>query len=282
MRNIPMDLLRSFVTVVEMGGFTVAGQLLGRSQPAISLQIKRLEELIDSQLFFRGGSQLELTLAGDRMLGYARQILSLNDEALAELTQPTITGVIRFGIPSEFATTLLPKILGRFSQSYPAVTLEIISDLSEKLFAQHLGNYDLILGLQDAPSKSRSSFIGADDLVWVTSSSYDTHLQSPLPLIVAPTPCLYRSRAIRTLKMSGRPWRIAYTNQDITGITSAIEEGLGVTVLARKTVPASLRVLPFSNRFPKLGQVGIHLVYKREHASEAVLKLVEYVSTVMG
>ena len=182
MRNIPMDLLRSFVTVVEMGGFTVAGQLLGRSQPAISLQIKRLEELIDSQLFFRGGSQLELTLAGDRMLAYARQILALNDEALAELTQPTITGRIRFGIPSEFATTLLPKILGRFSQSYPAVTLEIISDLSENLFAQHLGQYDLILGLQDAPSKSRPSFISADDLVWVTSANYDTHLRSPLPL----------------------------------------------------------------------------------------------------
>jgi len=282
MRNIPMDLLRSFVTVVEMGGFTVAGQLLGRSQPAISLQIKRLEELIDSQLFFRGGQPLDLTLAGDRMLVYARQILALNDEALAELTQPTITGRIRFGIPSEFATTLLPKILGRFSQAYPAVTLEIISDLSENLFAQHLGHYDLILGLQDAPSKSRNSFIGADDLVWVTSSSYDTHLQSPLPLIVAPAPCLYRSRAFRTLKISGRPWRVAYTNQDITGITSAIEEGLGVTVLTRKTVPDSLRVLPFSNRFPKLGQVGIHLVYKKEHASEAVLKLADYVSTIMG
>ena len=82
--------------------------------------------------------------------------------------------------------------------------------------------------------------------------------------------------------MSGRPWRIAYTNQDITGITSAIEGGLGVTVLAQKTVPDSLRILPFSSRFPKLGQVGIHLVYKKEHASESVLKLAEFVSTVMG
>jgi DNA-binding transcriptional LysR family regulator len=283
MRNIPMDLLRSFVTVAEMRGFTLAGQLLGRSQPAVSLQIKRLEELIDAQVFIRGGQQrLELTLIGERMLGYARQILALNDEALAELTQPTITGRIRFGIPSEFATTLLPKVLGRFAQSYPAVTLEITSDLSENLFVQHLGQYDLILGLQDAPSKSRPSYIGADDLVWVTSPSYDTHLRSPLPLIVAPAPCLYRSRAIRTLKMSGRPWRISYTNQDITGIKAAIEEGLGVTVLAQKTVPESLRILPFSDKFPKLGKVGIHLVYKKERASEAVLKLVDYVSTIMG
>ena len=112
MRNIPMNLLRSFVTVAEMRGFTMAGQLLGRSQPAISLQIKRLEELIDGQLFIRGGPKLELTLTGERMLGYARQILALNDEALDELTQPTITGRIRFGIPSEFATTLCPKYWG--------------------------------------------------------------------------------------------------------------------------------------------------------------------------
>lgn len=282
MRNIPMDLLRSFVTVAELRGFTMAGQLLGRSQPAISLQIKRLEELIDGQLFIRGGPQLELTLTGERMLGYARQILALNDEALDELTQPTITGRIRFGIPSEFATTLLPKVLGRFMQSYPRVTLEIKSDLSENLFSQHLGQYDLILGLQDTPSKSRPSFIGADDLVWVTSANYDSHLRSPLPLIVAPAPCLYRSRALRTLKIGGRPWRIAYTNLDITGITAAIEEGLGVTVLSRKTVPESLRILPFSDKFPKLGEVGIHLLYQKKHASEAVLKLVDYVSTIVG
>jgi len=282
MRNIPMELLRSFVTVAEMRGFTLAGQLLGRSQPAVSLQIKRLEELIDAQLFIRGGQQIELTLIGERMLNYARQILALNDEALAELTQPTITGRIRFGIPSEFATTLLPKVLGRFMHSYPGVTLEIKSDLSENLFSQHLSHYDLILGLQDTPSKSRPSFIGADDLVWVTSPNYDTHLRSPLPLIVAPAPCLYRSRALRTLKISGQPWRITYTNLDITGITAAIQEGLGVTVLARKTVPDSLRILPFSEKFPKLGIVGIHLVYKTKHASEAVLKLVEYVSTIVA
>lgn len=282
MRNIPMDLLRSFVTVAEMRGFTLAGQLLGRSQPAISLQIKRLEELIDVQLFIRGGQQLEVTLTGERMLIYARQILALNDEVFAELTQPTITGRIRFGIPSEFATTLLPKVLGRFMQSYPGVTLEIKSDLSENLFSQHLGRYDLILGLQDAPSKSRPSFIGSDELVWVTSSSYDTHLRSPLPLIVAPSPCLYRSRALRTLKIGGRPWRIAYTNLDITGITVAIEEGLGVTVLAQKTVPDSLRILPFSDKFPRLGKVGIHLVYNKKHANEAILKLVDYVSTIVG
>ncbi len=282
MRNIPMDLLRSFVTVAEMRGFTLAGQLLGRSQPAVSLQIKRLEELIDAQVFIRGGQQLELTLTGERMLGYARQILALNDEALAELARPTISGRISFGIPSEFATTLLPKMLGRFAQAYPAVTLEINSDLSQNLFSHQPGTYDLILALRDASTKSLPSFIGSDELVWVTSTHYDTHLQSPLPMIVAPAPCMYRARAFDALKEQGQPWRVSYTNQDITGIKAAIEEGLGVTVLTRKTVPASLRILPFSSKFPKLGKVGVHLFYNRQQASEAVLKLVNYVSTIVG
>ena len=125
MRNLPIECLRSFATVAEVKGFTQAGQLLGKSQPAVSLQIKRLEELIGAQVFVRGSHRLELTQPGERMLAYARQILALNDEALAELALPVISGRVRFGIPSEYATILLPKVLGRFAHSYPAVTLEI-------------------------------------------------------------------------------------------------------------------------------------------------------------
>lgn len=282
MRNLPIDCLRSFVTVSDVQGFTQAGQLLGKSQPAISLQIKKLEDLIGSQVFVRGSHQLDLTPTGLRMLDYSRQILALNDEALAELSAPTISGRIRFGIPSEFATILLPKVLGRFAHAYPAVTLEIHCDLSVNLVAEQPNPYDLILALRDSPDDSGTSFIGSDELVWVTSANHDTHRQATLPLIVAPTPCLYRARAIKTLKDCGRSWRISYTNTDISGIQAAIEEGLGVTVLAQKTVPDSLRILPFSRRFPRLGKVGIHLLYKQKTASETVHKLVHYVSTIVG
>lgn len=282
MRNLPIDCLRSFVTVAEVQGFTQAGQLLGRSQPAVSLQIKKLEDLIGSQVFVRGSHQVDLTPTGLRMLDYSRQILALNDEALAELSAPTISGRIRCGIPSEFATILLPRVLGRFSHSYPAVTLEIHCDLSMNLVAEQLNPYDLILALRDKPEDTGASFIGSDELVWVASANHDTHRQPTLPLIVAPTPCLYRARAIKTLKDCGRSWRISYTNTDISGIQTAIEEGLGVTVLAQKTVPDSLRILPFSRRFPRLGKVGIHLLYNQKTASETVQKLVQYVSAIVG
>lgn len=282
MRNLPMECLRSFVTVTEVNGFTQAGKLLGKSQPAVSLQIKRLEELIDAPVFVRGGPQLELTVTGERMLRYAREMLALNDEALAELARPTISGRIRLGIPSEFATILLPRVLGRFTQSYPAVGLEIKCDLSSILLREEHGRYDLILALQESPDPNYPSFIGSDELVWVTSANHDTHLQSTLPLIVAPEPCLYRARALKVLRNAGRNWRITYTNSDITGIQAAIEEGLGVTVLAQKTVPPSLKMLPFSSRFPRLGKVGVHLVYNHKSASEAVLKMVDHVSSIVG
>ncbi|MEJ2400129.1 MAG: LysR family transcriptional regulator [Xanthomonadales bacterium] len=282
MRNLPMECLRSFVTVTEVKGFTQAGQLLGRSQPAVSLQIKRLEELIGAQVFVRGSHRLELTQPGERMLDYARQILALNDEALAELALPVISGRVRFGIPSEYATILLPKVLGRFAHSYPAVTLEIHCDLSANLLAEEPNPYHLVLALSDSPERTDTSWIGADELVWVTSVRHDTHRQPTLPLIVAPTPCLYRARAIKVLKDVGRSWRISYTNTDISGIQTAIEEGLGVTVLAQKTVPDTLRILPFSRRFPRLGQVGVHLHHKDRREAETVSRLADYVRAIVG
>ena len=282
MRNLPIDCLRSFVTAAEVRGFTQAGQILGRTQPAISLQIKKLEELVGATLFIRGGARLELTPTGERLLEYARQILDLNDEALAEFSGPTISGRIRFGIPSEFATILLPKVLGRFSHSYPAVTLEIHCDLSMNLVAEQPNPYDLILALRDSPEPDADSWIGADELVWVTSARHDTHRQPTLPLIVAPTPCLYRARAIKVLKDVGRSWRISYTNTDISGIQAAIEEGLGVTVLAQKTVPDTLRILPFSRRFPRLGRVGVHLHHKDSREAETVSRLADYVRAIVG
>ena len=282
MRNLPMECLRAFVTVAEVKGFTQAGQLLGKSQPAVSLQIKRLEELIGAQVFLRGSHQLELTQPGERMLGYARQILALNDEALAELALPVISGRVRFGIPSEYATILLPRVLGRFAHAYPAVTLEIRCDLSANLLAEEPNPYHLVLALSDSPERTGSSWIGADELVWVTSARHDTHRQPTLPLIVAPTPCLYRARAIKVLKDVGRSWRISYTNTDISGIQAAIEEGLGVTVLAQKTVPDSLRILPFSRSFPRLGQVRVHLHHQDNREPETVSRLADYVRAIVG
>ena len=276
MKNLPTDLLRAFVTVIELGGFTQAAEWLGRSQPAISLQIKRLEQLVEQTLLIRSGQQLELSQAGQLLFRYAKQILAINDEAVAQFSKTAVSGKIHFGIPSEFATTLLPKIVGRFAQAYPNVTLEVTCALSKQLLSEP-HQYDLILALHDDPSTAGDNLVKEDDLVWVTGIDHDAHLQRPLPLIVAPKGCIYRKRGAEQLKDNNRDWRIVYTIPDLTGIQAAINEGLGVTVLAKSTVPENLRILKPSEKLPKLGKVGISLIHQSNESSEAISRLMEFV-----
>ena len=284
MKNLPMDLLRAFVSVAQLNSFTKAGEILGRSQPAVSLQIQRLEELIDERLLTRNGKSLDLTDAGDSLYDYANQILALNDLAISQMTKSTISGRIRLGIPSEFATALLPKIVSRFAKAYPNVTLEVNCELSKKLLSKEgQANHDLILALEDNPSKTASGLVKTDDLVWVANRDHNAQKVSIVPLIAAAEGCIYRHRAIKILDLCRQPWQIVYTIPDLTGIQHAIEEGLGVTVLARSTVPENLKILSSSPRFPNLGQVGISLICStKNRKNKAVELLIEFFRTSLA
>lgn len=281
MKNLPMDLLRSFVSVGQLNSITKAGELLGRSQPAITLQMQRLEELVDETLLVRNGKNMDLSEAGDRLYEYANQILSLNDLAVSEFSKSAVTGKIRLGIPSEFATVLLPKIVSRFAKAYPNVTLEVNCELSKNLLTKSgKASHDLILALQDDPNAKDSALVKTDPLVWVAGSDMTSQKVSVVPLIVASQGCIYRNRAIRMLDKSKQPWQIVYTNPDLTGIQYAIQEGLGVTVLAKSTVPDNLKILRPSPRFPELGDVGISLIFTgRYRKNEALQLLAEYLKT---
>lgn len=284
MKNLPMDLLRAFVSVAQLNSFTKAGEILGRSQPAVSLQIQRLEELVDEPLLSRVGKNLELTEAGESLYDYANQILTLNDLAISQLSKSSISGKIRLGIPSEFATVLLPKIVSRFAKAYPNITLEVNCELSVQLLSKEgKASHDLILALEDKPSATGSDLVKTDDLVWVASADHNTQKVSTVPLIAAAEGCIYRHRAIRVLDQSQQPWQIVYTNPDLTGIQYAIQEGLGVTVLAKSTVPKNLKILSPSARFPDLGKVGISLISSsRNKKNEAVNLLVEFLKTSLA
>ncbi|MBT6692479.1 MAG: LysR family transcriptional regulator [Porticoccaceae bacterium] len=281
MKNLPMDLLRSFVSVAQLNSITKAGELLGRSQPAITLQMQRLEELVDETLLTRNGKNMDLSEAGDRFYEHANQILSLNDLAVTEFSKSAVTGKIRLGIPSEFATVLLPKIVSRFAKAYPNVTLEVNCELSKNLLTKTgKASHDLILALQDDPNEKDSALVKTDPLVWVAGSDMTSQKVSVVPLIVASQGCIYRNRAIRMLDKSKQPWQIVYTNPDLTGIQYAIQEGLGVTVLAKSTVPDNLKILRPSPRFPELGDVGISLLFTGRHRkNEALQLLAEYLKT---
>ncbi len=275
-RNLPTDLLRTFVTVHDLAGVTRAGEILGRSQPAISLQIKRLEAVLDEQLFSRETHKFELTTAGELLLEYARNILELNDELFDKFSTREITGSVKLGLPSEFATTLMPRIIGKFTRQYPDVTLEVGSELSvdlRKKFKQH--TYDLVLALHQNVNREAEGFIKKEKLVWVANRR-KPEFEGAVPLIVAPAGCIYRKRAMSALKVAKVKNKIVYTIPDLHGIESAIGEGLGITVLATSTVPDSLVKVRNSALLPELGDIGISLLMQSNAASAATHRLASY------
>ena len=259
MKQLSLDNLRTFVSVIEQGGYAKAGDFLGRSQPAISLQIKKLEEQLDRKLFTKVGQRHMPSADGNWLYPKAKELLELNDGIFRALTPAPLSGRLRLGIPNEFASTLLPGLIGEFSKRYPDVSLEVTSSLSRDLLhASRRNQFDLILALVNPDAKSDDGeLVLEDDVVWVGDANRP-FVGENIPLVLAPDGCMYRSRVIDELKQQTRSWKISYTNADLSGLVAAIQQGLGITALARSSMPENLTVLK-DNRLPHLGQVNICL-----------------------
>ena len=278
-RNLPTDLLRTFLTVADLAGFTAAGAALGRSQPAVSLQVKRLEELVGVELFQRTQRGLTLTEAGRTLRGYAREMLSLNDEALARLAEPRVEGNVRLGMPYEFASSILPEILGRFAEVYPDVALEVSCQLSRDLRARfQSGELDLAFVARSAEEATADRPEWQEAVVWVGGPRLGVEQRSPLPLVVAPEGCLYRERMTRALDSQCLPWRIVYTSPTLGGIRAGVVAGLGITALAQSTLPEGVRILGPGPRLPALPPLAIDLLYETTRGGAAVRRLVEFMA----
>ncbi|OZG71801.1 LysR family transcriptional regulator [Hahella sp. CCB-MM4] len=279
MNYIPTELLHTFIAVAEQGGFTQAGDIVGRSQPAVSLQIKRLEEIVGTALFNRSNKNLELTTQGTMLLQYARDIMSLNKEVMAKLSGPKLEGCLRLGIPNEYASSFLPEILGKFAQTHPNVALKVTCDLSVNLmesFRQRA--LDLVFALSTSFEPIAATDGWSENLVWVTSQNHTCHTRNPLPLIVAPEGCVYRHRIIQALNRAEIPWRIAYTCASYSGIRAGVLAGLGVTALGESIVPEGLRQLKSAELLPELSAVQMRLFYNRQHTPEAVSGFVQFIA----
>ena len=284
MKNLPLDAVRAFVTAADLSSVSNAAEQLGRSQPATSLQIKRLEDLVGKELLIRSNRKLKLSQNGQQVYNLCKQLLNINDQIIADLLDEELAGQITLGIPSEFATTLLPNIVGRFAQAYPNVGLEVFSDLSRNLTSEsQRGKYDLILALHDQAKPARRGLVQSDQLVWVGSGETQIDKEKELPLILAQDGCLYRKRALKKLDQLKLHWRIVHTNPDLAGIQAAITAGLGITVLAKSTVPETLTILDNSRlNLPNLGAIDISLQYNRRAASESVGRLAEFIKSSLA
>jgi len=239
-----LDLLRTFVAIVDSGGFTRAAERIGRTQSTISLQIRRLEEGLGKRVFDRDGRRLQVTPEGEILLTYARQMLRLGDEARSRLMEPEIAGTVRLGTPEDFATTHLPDILALFARSHPRVALEVNCDFTVNLLdGFSKGQYDLVLFKREPQGRGDGVGVWREVLVWAASPRLVLAPGEALPLVLAPVPDVYRKRALASLDAVKRRWRIVYTSPSLNGLQAAVRAGLGITVLPREMVTSGLVVL---------------------------------------
>lgn len=270
-QGLDADLLRVFVLIAEGHSFTQAASLVGRTQSAVSMQIKRLEELLEQPLLLRGkGGTVTLTPHGTYLLARARQMLALNDEVMATFRTPEIAGTVRLGTPDDYAFAYLPPVLKRFAETHPAVQVDVQCSPSEDLVrAIRAGELDLSLisdGLQ--PPGWPVVPLWRGPLVWVTSTRYAPHRQDPLPLaladrekfLTAERDCQWARAALNALEQAGRRYRIAYTSASQVGTHAPVLAGLAVTVSSLSWLPEGLRPVRPDEGLPPLPEFRLVLM----------------------
>jgi len=270
-----LELLKSFASVVDAGGFTRAGERVHRTQSTVSQQIKRLEEDVGQILLHRNGKDVTPTEAGERLLSYARRLLSLAEEARDVMARPGHEGAVRLGIPEDFAAYRLAKLLAAFSRSHPQLRMDVRADQSICLRRDlERGDLDLALLKRDASEKGGIAS-WPERVHWVTSKSHPRDTRSgSVPLIGFPAGCLYRSRAIHALESAGRAWHMAYTSSSLAGIQAAVAAGMGLSILSEMAIQADHRVLTAKEGFAPIDKTEVALVASPA-ASPATLRLAD-------
>jgi len=262
-QSLDPDLLRAFVLIAEGRSFTRAAALLGRTQSAISMQVKRLEEQLGHPVLQRSkGGSVDLTPHGDYLLGRARELLTLNDEVLATFRAPAMSGTVRLGTPDDYAFRYLPPILARFARSHPAVDVDVLCASSSSLATRlQEGELDLTLLTEgQEPPGFISLPLWRGPLNWITSVRHPVHRQTPLPLALAHENCSWRRAALRALDGAGRPYRVAYVSGTQVGTQAPVLAGLAITVSTLSWLPDGLRPLRADEGLPPLPQFGIMLL----------------------
>ena len=272
---LDIDLLRSFVSVVDAGGFTRAGERVHRTQSTVSQQIKRLEDTFGRPLLHRNGKRVALTEEGERLLSYARRILALAEEAHQVVAQSAGAGVVRLGLPEDFAASRLAQVLARFARSRRGARLDVRCDLSVRLRDDlDRGELDLILFKRDAGERGGIA-CWPERLSWIASRRRELDVRrDPVPLVVFPQGCLYRNRAIHALEAAGRAWYIAYTSPNFYGIQAAVSVGLGISILPQAAILADHRVLGAKEGFATVPNTELALLAAPD-ASPATRRLAD-------
>jgi len=269
-----LDVLRTFVTGVELNSFAKAADRLGRSTSAVSAQLKKLEEQVGSPVLGKSGRGLALTPVGEALLSHARRLLELNDSVFNALHETQTAGTLRLGVQEDFAEHLLSEVLRRFAQRYPRINLEVrIARNAELLALTDSAGLDLALTWETANASPYSTHLGQTPMQWIgprNKPPLQRAADAPLPLVMFEAPCVLRSAATEALDRASIAWRIALTSPSVAGIWAAVDAGLGVTLRTRIGLPAHLDIIEGLPRVPSL---GYELHHSQPTPSAAVAQL---------
>ena len=269
MHLLDIDQLRTFVAIADTGSFTRAAEIVHKTQSAVSMQMKRLEDRVGKAIFERDGRLSKLTDEGERLLDYARRIVRLNAECMASFNEHELTGRVRLGLPDDYADRYLPEIMARFSRAYPNVELTVMCEPSVEL-VERIDSNELDLAIVTDCGTSRASEVfRRERLLWVTSNRHSTHLEEPLPLALGRTSCGWRRAAIECLETIGRPHHIAYSSANASAVASAVLSGLAISIFPESGLRPGMRVLSPGDGFPELPGCRVGLI-RNPHESLAL------------
>lgn len=274
--SIDTELLRTFVAIADHGGFTRAGEVVNRTQSAVSMQMKRLEEdIVQRSLFRKDGRTLSLTAEGQVLLGYARRILKLHSEVFNTLREPHMVGVVKIGSPDDYVMRFLPGILSQFSQAYPLVQVEVHCEPSDVLLQRN--DLDLTI-VTRKPGNEIGQLLRREQLVWVEANGHAPHEQTPMPLAMFNTRCFCREWACNALDTLEREYRIAYSSASMAAIMAVVGAGLAVTAQLQSLVTQDLRILGEAENLPQLPTASVVLLRNPDNPSPITECMADYIA----
>ncbi|TWF57353.1 LysR substrate-binding domain-containing protein [Neorhizobium alkalisoli] len=270
---LDIDQLHTFVAIVDCGSFTKAADRVFKTQSAVSMQMRRLEERVGKQLFAKDGRGNRLTAEGEKLLNYARRIIRLNNEAIAAFDDNRLEGTLRIGTPDDYADRYMPEIIGRFAKTHPNVELYIVCEPSVSL-AEKMARGELDIALVTHNPRQRiSDVVRTEPLCWVSSANHPLKDDAPVPLAVGRRDCLWRQLACSALDASGQEYQVLFTSWSSTVITAAVLAGMAVSVLPESALRSGMKVLSSADGFPPLPPVQIGLM-KRPGLSPSLMNAI--------
>ncbi|PRE00446.1 LysR family transcriptional regulator [Burkholderia ambifaria] len=280
-RSLEIDLLRSFVVIAEVRSLSRAAARVGRTQSALSQQMRRLEESVDQPLFQRTGRGVVLTHPGERLLVHAQRILRQHDEAMADLCGTGLSGSIRFGCPDDYAAAFLPPLLRQFSSRHPLAIVEVVCGPTPRLLEQ-LDKRAVDLAMTSLPDDgSADDVIRREQLVWIGYPGLDAAQFDPLPLALSDPDTLDHLAACDALHRAGRDYRVAFASSSLAGLTALVRSGQAFAVMTQTAVPADLAILAGDRGLPPLPAVGITLRFDRKRPSHLTAAFAEHIRAVL-